>query len=203
MNPTFIIRMLPRYLAAGWLVLLFIVLATRAGATTILNVSYDPTREFYTEYNAAFAKHWKEQTGEDVTFNQSHGGSSKQARAVIDGLEADVVAQLPLVDIEVKMTNDDPVIRPSDEFSYQRTKLLIGRGNRDGEVDLKYLILMSDEEGNVVNRHFTTHGEEKTLHIGFSSKLEPGRFAVVDEDLVGRAVFGREAFVGHRLEGRV
>ena len=58
---------------------------------TILNVSYDPTREFYQEYNAAFAKHWKDTTGETVTINQSHGGSGKQARAVIDGLEADVV----------------------------------------------------------------------------------------------------------------
>ena len=59
--------------------------------TTLLNVSYDPTRELYQEYNAAFAKHWKEKTGEDVTIQQSHGGSGKQARAVIDGLEADVV----------------------------------------------------------------------------------------------------------------
>ncbi len=59
--------------------------------STLLNVSYDPTREFYQEFNAAFAKHWKEKTGEDVKINQSHGGSGKQARAVIDGLEADVV----------------------------------------------------------------------------------------------------------------
>ncbi len=59
--------------------------------TTLLNVSYDPTRELYQEYNAAFIKHWKEKTGEDVTIQQSHGGSGKQARAVIDGLEADVV----------------------------------------------------------------------------------------------------------------
>ncbi len=59
--------------------------------TTLLNVSYDPTREFYKEFNDAFAKHWKAETGEDVTVQQSHGGSGKQARAVIDGLEADVV----------------------------------------------------------------------------------------------------------------
>ena len=59
--------------------------------TTLLNVSYDPTRELYQEYNAAFAKHWKEKTGEDIIIQQSHGGSGKQARAVIDGLEADVV----------------------------------------------------------------------------------------------------------------
>ncbi len=64
---------------------------TAQAGSTLLNVSYDPTREFYQAYNAAFAKHWKETTGEDITLNQSHGGSGKQARAVIDGLEADVV----------------------------------------------------------------------------------------------------------------
>jgi sulfate/thiosulfate transport system substrate-binding protein len=57
---------------------------------TLLNVSYDPTRELYVEYNAAFAKAWKAKTGQDVTIKQSHGGSGKQARSVIDGLDADV-----------------------------------------------------------------------------------------------------------------
>lgn len=58
---------------------------------TLLNVSYDPTRELYTEFNAAFAKHWQAKNNEKVTIQQSHGGSGKQARSVIDGLEADVV----------------------------------------------------------------------------------------------------------------
>jgi sulfate/thiosulfate transport system substrate-binding protein len=62
-----------------------------AESISLLNVSYDPTRELYQEFNAAFAKHWLAQTGQMVTVKQSHGGSSKQARAVIDGLEADVV----------------------------------------------------------------------------------------------------------------
>ena len=57
---------------------------------TLLNVSYDPTREFYKDFNAAFAKDWKAKTGQDVTISQSHGGSGKQARSIIDGLEADV-----------------------------------------------------------------------------------------------------------------
>lgn len=61
-------------------------------AVSLLNVSYDPTRQFYQEFNAAFAKYWKDKTGEVVTIEQSHGGSGKQARAVIDGLEADVVS---------------------------------------------------------------------------------------------------------------
>ena len=57
----------------------------------LLNVSYDPTRELYQQYNAAFVKYWKAKTGQDVVINQSHGGSGAQARAVIDGLQADVV----------------------------------------------------------------------------------------------------------------
>jgi sulfate transport system substrate-binding protein len=67
---------------------------------TILNVSYDPTRELYQEFNAAFAEHWEEKTGETVTVRMSHGGSGKQARAVIDGLEADVVTLALAYDID-------------------------------------------------------------------------------------------------------
>ncbi|MDZ7288689.1 MAG: sulfate ABC transporter substrate-binding protein [candidate division KSB1 bacterium] len=67
---------------------------------TLLNVSYDPTREFYQEFNAAFAKYWQERTGQIVNIRQSHGGSSKQARAVIDGLQADVVTLALAYDVE-------------------------------------------------------------------------------------------------------
>ena len=67
---------------------------------TLLNVSYDPTREFYAEYNAAFAKHWKARTGDNVTIKASHGGSGKQARSVIDGLEADVVTLALAYDVD-------------------------------------------------------------------------------------------------------
>jgi sulfate/thiosulfate transport system substrate-binding protein len=69
-------------------------------ATTLLNVSYDPTRELYQSENAAFATYWKQKTGQTVTLNQSHGGSGKQARAVIDGLEADVVTLALAYDID-------------------------------------------------------------------------------------------------------
>src|SRR5215472_11790064 len=68
-----------------------LVFSAGAGEINLLNVSYDPTRELYTEYNAAFAKYWKAKTGNDVVVSQSHGGSGKQAQAVINGLEADVV----------------------------------------------------------------------------------------------------------------
>ncbi len=74
--------------------------ASAQADTTLLNVSYDPTRELYQDFNAAFAKHWHAKTGQKVTIRQSHGGSSKQARAVIDGLEADVVTLALAYDID-------------------------------------------------------------------------------------------------------
>ncbi|HEX4122986.1 MAG TPA: sulfate ABC transporter substrate-binding protein [Verrucomicrobiae bacterium] len=80
--------------------LLGLLLPARGGDVSLLNVSYDPTREFYTEINAAFAKDWKAKTGDTVTVRQSHGGSGKQARAVIDGLEADVVTLALAWDID-------------------------------------------------------------------------------------------------------
>ncbi|MDZ4280861.1 MAG: sulfate ABC transporter substrate-binding protein [Hydrogenophaga sp.] len=72
---------------------------------TLLNVSYDPTREFYVEYNAAFIKHWKARTGQDVTIKQSHGGSGKQARSIIDGLDADVATLALAGDTDALHTN--------------------------------------------------------------------------------------------------
>src|SRR6516164_2189820 len=82
--------------------LLILSLAVSAGAKEIklLNVSYDPTRELYQEFNAAFAKSWKTKTGDDVVINQSHGGSGKQAQSVINGLEADVVTFALAYDID-------------------------------------------------------------------------------------------------------
>jgi sulfate transport system substrate-binding protein len=71
-----------------------------AGDVTLLNVSYDPTRELYQDFNAAFARYWKGKTGQVVRVNQSHGGSGKQARSVIDGLEADVVTLALAYDID-------------------------------------------------------------------------------------------------------
>jgi len=93
------LRMLAR---TAWLLAVAILTAPAilAANVTILNVSYDPTRELYQEYNAAFAKYWKEKTGDSVTVNQSHGGSGKQARSVIDGLEADVVTLALAGDID-------------------------------------------------------------------------------------------------------
>ena len=76
------------------------VAAAAAGSVALLNVSYDPTREFYKDYNALFAADWRRRGGGDVQVRQSHDGSGKQARAVVDGLEADVVTLALAYDID-------------------------------------------------------------------------------------------------------
>jgi sulfate transport system substrate-binding protein len=73
----------------------------QAAGPTLLNVSYDVSREFYKDFNAAFVAHWKQSAGEDITVNQSHGGSSRQARSVVDGLEADVITMNQANDIDI------------------------------------------------------------------------------------------------------
>src|SRR6266581_5914343 len=104
--------------------------------TALLNVSYDPTRELYQELNAAFAKYWKAKTGESVTVNQSHGGSGKQARAVIDGLEADVVTLALAYDIDAiaarsaLLPSDWQKRLPNNSSPYTSTILfLVRKGN--------------------------------------------------------------------------
>ena len=91
-----------------WIVLALLVISTgsaaHAAGIKLLNVSYDPTRELYEDYNKAFAAYWKAKTGDVVSINQSHGGSGKQARSVIDGLEADVVTLALAYDIDAIST---------------------------------------------------------------------------------------------------
>jgi sulfate/thiosulfate-binding protein len=126
--------------------LLFGGLLGSAAATELLNVSYDPTREFYTEFNAAFAEHWKEKTGQDVRINQSHGGSSRQARAVIDGLEADVVTLALAADIDAiaergLLPKDWQSRLPDNSAPYQSTlAFLVRKGNPKGIQDWEDLI---------------------------------------------------------------
>jgi sulfate transport system substrate-binding protein len=83
--------------------------APAAAQVTLLNVSYDPTRELYEEYNVAFATHWRQLTGQRITVNQSHGGSGGQARAVIDGIDADVVTLALEADINAIVTNSSRI----------------------------------------------------------------------------------------------
>src|SRR5690606_11060534 len=100
------------------------------------NVSYDPTREFYSEYNREFSKHYKEKTGDTVTVRQSHGGAGKQARAVIDGLEADVVTLALAYDIDAiaertkKLPTDWQTRLPNNSSPYTSTVVfLVRKGN--------------------------------------------------------------------------
>ena len=82
------------------LVLGFATYTAQADEVKLLNVSYDPTRELYKDYNTVFAKYWKAKTGDDVSISQSHGGSGKQARSVLEGLEADVVTLALAYDVD-------------------------------------------------------------------------------------------------------
>ena len=111
-------------------------------AISLLNVSYDPTRELYVEYNAAFAKHWKATTGQDVTFKQSHGGSGKQARSIIDGLDADVATLALAGDTDALVKNggwlkaDWQKKLPNNSSPYTSTIVLVVRaGNPKGIKD--------------------------------------------------------------------
>ncbi|TCB36983.1 sulfate ABC transporter substrate-binding protein [Acinetobacter sp. ANC 4910] len=87
-------------LKLGVVAALISITAVHASAKDFLNVSYDPTRELYEDFNKQFGQYWKSRTGQDVNFKQSHGGSGKQARAVIDGLDADVVTLALAADID-------------------------------------------------------------------------------------------------------
>jgi sulfate/thiosulfate-binding protein len=92
--------MLLKKISQSLLAVLLLAQAASAADITLLNVSYDPTRELYQDFNAAFARQWKARTGDTVTVKQSHGGSGKQARSVIDGLEADVVTLALASDVD-------------------------------------------------------------------------------------------------------
>jgi sulfate transport system substrate-binding protein len=118
------------------LVLALAAAAAPAATVTLLNVSYDPTRELYEDYNKAFAAFWKAKTGDDVVVNQSHGGSGKQARAVIDGLAADVVTLALAADIDAiadksKLLPEDWQKRlPHNSTPYTSTVVfLVRKGN--------------------------------------------------------------------------
>jgi len=115
--------------------------------TTLLNVSYDPTRELYRDFNAAFAAQWKKETGEKVTINQSHGGSGKQSRSVIDGLEADVVTLALAYDIDALHEHGNLVPAdwqkrlPDNSAPYTSTIVfLVRKGNPKGIKDWDDLV---------------------------------------------------------------
>jgi sulfate/thiosulfate-binding protein len=130
---------LPKTIAMSWFHATFLAVAVISGALVaradkaLLNVSYDVAREFYKDYNPAFAAHWKKTTGETVTISQSHGGSSKQARSVIDGLQADVVTMNQALDIDILHTQaglipaDWAKRLPNNSVPYTSTILFVVR----------------------------------------------------------------------------
>src|SRR5512134_1036522 len=117
-----------------------------AAAQELLNVSYDPTRELYQEFNAAFAKHWQARTGKAVSIQQSHGGAAKQARAVIDGLEADVLTLALAYDIDAVaesglLPKDWQKRLPHNSAPYTSTIVfLVRKGNPKGIKDWDDLV---------------------------------------------------------------
>ena len=121
--------------------------AAQTAPVTLLNVSYDPTRELYAEFNTAFAKYWKVQTGQDVTIKQSHGGSGKQARSVIDGIDADVVTLALAGDVDALYKNAALIPQdwqkrlPHNSAPYTSTIVLVVRqGNPKGIKDWDDLV---------------------------------------------------------------
>src|SRR5256884_7429213 len=134
-------------IAIAFIVALTIQGVAQSSPVTLLNVSYDPTRELYQDFNAAFSKYWKEKTGDAITIRQSHGGSGKQARAVIDGLAADVVTLALAYDIDAiaekaKLLPPDWQRRlPNNSSPYTSTILfLVRKGNSKGIRDWEDLL---------------------------------------------------------------
>ena len=120
---------------------------TGQAQVSLLNVSYDPTRELYVEFNQAFAKHWKARTGQEVTIKQAHGGSGKQARAIIDGLDADVATLALAGDTNALHENGNLIPKdwqkrlPHNSSPYTSTIVLVVReGNPKGIKDWDDLV---------------------------------------------------------------
>ena len=118
-----------------------------AQAVTLLNVSYDPTRELYADYNQVFAKHWKDKTGQVVTVKQSHGGSGKQARSIIDGIDADVATLALAGDIDALVQHGGHLAAnwqqrlPHGSAPYTSTIVfLVRKGNPKGVKDWDDLV---------------------------------------------------------------
>src|SRR5882724_2369656 len=146
----YVVRSLLRR-SAGLMAIAGLLLTSLAGANAkeikLLNVSYDPTREFYQDFNAAFSKYWEGKTGDKVTVQQSHGGSGKQARSVIDGLEADVVTLALAYDIDViaekgrRLPPDWQKRLPNNSSPYTSTIVfLVRKGNPKGIKDWDDLV---------------------------------------------------------------
>lgn len=179
-----------RFLLAAPLALA--ALPVSAQSVTLLNVSYDPTREFYVAFNAAFARHWQATTGQKVTIRQSHGGSGRQARAVIDGLDADVVTLALAYDVDALNLNaklipaDWQKRLPSNSSPYTSTIVfLVRKGNPKGIKDWNDLV--RPEIGIVTPNPKTSGGARWNYLAAWAYALrQPGGNDSTAKDFVAR-----------------
>lgn len=185
--------MMERLLAAVLsTVLVSAVSLAQAADVTLLNVSYDPTRAFYQEFNAAFAKHWEQKTKDRVYIRQSHGGSGKQARAVIDGLQADVVTLALAYDIDALQRTASLVPAdwqkrlPDNASPYTSTIVfLVRKGNPKGLRDWNDLVRDGVE---VISPNPKTSGGARWNYLaawGYAL-LQPGGSAAAARDFVAK-----------------
>jgi len=179
-------------------------------AVELLNVSYDPTREFYKDFNAAFARHWAEQTGQKVHIRMSHGGSGKQARSVIDGLAADVVTLALAFDVDAirqkagLMPKDWQTRLPSNSAPYTSTIVfLVRKGNPKQIKDWDDLIR---PEVKIITPNPKTSGGARWNYLaawGYALKRELGDLARLKDprsaEAVAQAQQKAREFVGKML----
>ena len=169
-------------------------------AIKILNVSYDPTRELYEDFNKAFAKHWKQETGQEVVIEPSHGGSGKQARTVIDGLEADVVTLALAYDIDAISDKAGLLPKnwqsrlPDNSAPYTSTIVfLVRKGNPKGIKDWSDLVKPGVE---VVTPDPKTSGGARWNYLaawGYALKRELGDLAKLHDPKQADAVAKAQA----------
>ncbi|MFO0816525.1 MAG: sulfate ABC transporter substrate-binding protein [Pirellulales bacterium] len=162
---------------------------------TLLNVSYDPTREFYQEFNQSFAEHWKAKTGQQVTIDQSHGGAGKQARAVIDGLEADVITLALAYDMDAIAEKaglfpvDWQSRLPNNSSPYTSTIVfLVRKGNPKGIKDWGDLV---KGDVSVITPNPKTSGGARYNFLaawGYAVKRELGSFDKLKDPAASKEV---------------
>ncbi len=170
------------------------------GGLELLNVSYDPTREFYQEYNAAFIRHWKETAGQDITIKQSHGGSGKQARSVMDGLGADVVTLALAYDIDAisekaKLLPSDWQTRlPHNSAPYTSTIVFLVR--KDNPKNIRDWDDLSRKDVEVITANPKTSGGARWNYLaawGYALKRELGDLSNLSDPARAEAVAAAEA----------
>ena len=183
--------MLLKKISQALVALVLLAQAASAADVTLLNVSYDPTRELYQDFNAAFARQWKARTGDSVTVKQSHGGSGKQARSVIDGLEADVVTLALASDLDAisergLLAHDWQKRLPHNAAPYTSTIVfLVRKGNPKGIKDWGDLVKPGV---TVITPNPKTSGGARWNHLaawGFALR-QPGGSEATARDFIGK-----------------